>query len=86
MAAPRNTGTITYVPFPEADPSLLVADTVEVPVQVNGKVRARIVVPSDADAATLEATARADDKVQASLGSAEIVKVIAVPVAWSTSS
>ena len=44
------TDTIAYGPFPAADLSLLVDDTVEVPVQVNGKVRARITVPVGADA------------------------------------
>ena len=42
-------GTITYVPFPVADPALLVDDTVEYPVQVNGKVRGHITVAADAD-------------------------------------
>ena len=38
-----HTSSVTFAAFPEADPSLLVADTVEYPVQVNGKVRARVV-------------------------------------------
>ena len=42
--------TIAYVPFPDADPALLVDDTVEYPVQVNGKVRSHITVAADADA------------------------------------
>ena len=41
--------TVTYTEFPVADPALLVDDTVEYPVQVNGKVRGRITVPVDAD-------------------------------------
>ena len=41
--------TITYVDFPVADPALLVDDTIEVPVQVNGKVRGHIDVAADAD-------------------------------------
>ena len=74
-----HTGTITYVPFPEADASLLVDDTVEVPVQINGKVRTRLVLPADADAATMEAAALADEKVQSQIGGGTVVKVIAVP-------
>jgi leucyl-tRNA synthetase len=66
-------------PFPEADPALLVDETVEVPVQVNGKVRTRVHVPADADAATMEAVARADDKVAALLVGTTVRKVIAVP-------
>ena len=61
-------GTITYVPFPDADPALLVDDTVEYPVQVNGKVRSRITVAADADADDIEATAMADPKVVGAIG------------------
>ena len=71
--------TVTYEPFPEADPALLVDDTVEVPVQVNGKVRSRIMVAADADQATMESTALADPKVQAALGGNAPKKVIVVP-------
>ncbi len=54
-------------PFPRADPAWLVDETVEVPVQVNGKVRARVHVPADADAEALESAARADAAVAALL-------------------
>jgi leucyl-tRNA synthetase len=74
-----NTGSITFVPFPEADPALLVDDTVEYPVQVNGKVRSRIVVSPDADQDTVKAIALADDKVIAALAGATPKKVIVVP-------
>ena len=43
-------GGITYAPFPVADPALLVDETVEYPVQVNGKVRGHVTVAADADA------------------------------------
>jgi leucyl-tRNA synthetase len=71
--------TVTYEPFPVADPALLVDDTVEYPVQVNGKVRARIVVAADADAATLEAAALAEPKVISALDGAAPKRVIVVP-------
>jgi leucyl-tRNA synthetase len=71
--------SLTWEPFPEADPALLVEDTVEVPVQVNGKLRARIEVAPDADAATLEAAARADDRIAALLEEGAVRKVVAVP-------
>ena len=74
-----NTDTVTYLDFPVADPALLVDDTIEVPVQVNGKVRSRIMVAADADQATMEATALADPKVQAALGGNAPKKVIVVP-------
>ena len=52
---------------------------VEVPVQINGKIRARITVPTGLDKGALEAMARADEKVIAALEGKSIVKVIAVP-------
>ncbi len=74
-----HTGTITHEAFPIADPAFLVDDTVEYPVQVNGKVRGRITVAADADPATVEAAALADDKVAAATGGAPPKKVIVVP-------
>ena len=64
---------------PIADPALLVDDTIECPVQVNGKVRGRITVAADADTATIEAAALADDKVVDALDGATPKKVIVVP-------
>ena len=74
-----NTGSVTYVPFPRADPALLVEDTVEVPVQVNGKVRSRITVAPSATEQEHLAAALADEKVQAALGGKDPVKTIVVP-------
>jgi len=74
-----HTDTITYVAFAEADPALLVDDTVEIPVQINGKVRGRIDVAADADAATIEAAALADEKIAALVDGATPKKVIVVP-------
>ena len=71
--------TLAYEAFPEADESLLVADEVEVPVQVKGKVRARIMVPVGADDATHERLARADAKVAALLDGTPVKKVVVVP-------
>jgi len=71
--------TITYVDFPVADPALLVDDTIEVPVQVNGKVRGRIEVAADADPDTLEAAALADERIAALVDGATPKKVIVVP-------
>ncbi|MEO6627260.1 MAG: leucine--tRNA ligase [Aquihabitans sp.] len=71
--------SLAYEPFPVADPAWLVDDNVEIPVQVNGKVRGRVTVPAGADRDALEAAARADDKVAALLADATIRKVIVVP-------
>jgi leucyl-tRNA synthetase len=70
--------SLAHGPFPVADPQYLVEDTVEYPVQVNGKVRGHVTVPADADADTLEAAALADEKVVAFLNGATPKKVIVV--------
>jgi leucyl-tRNA synthetase len=72
-----HTETVTYAPYPEADPAWLVDDTVELPVQVNGKVRGRITVAADAGQDAVEAAARA--AVAAQLDGATVRKVIVVP-------
>ena len=71
-------GSVTWAEFPTADASLLVADTVEIPVQINGKVRGRVTVAADADEATVLAAARADENVSAHLDGREPKKVIFV--------
>ncbi|BBZ46653.1 leucine--tRNA ligase [Mycobacterium parmense] len=71
--------SLAHGPFPLADPEYLVDDRVEYPVQVNGKVRGRIVVSADADQDSLKAAALADEKVQAFLAGASPRKVIVVP-------
>ncbi|MBX9680770.1 MAG: leucine--tRNA ligase [Gemmataceae bacterium] len=71
--------TLAYEPWPAFDESLLQADSVEVPVQINGKVRAKIVVPAGLDSAAMEKAALADEKVQAQLAGKSIKKVIVVP-------
>ncbi|WP_238421958.1 leucine--tRNA ligase [Gordonia sp. 'Campus'] len=72
-------GLVVHGPFPTPDPKWLVEDTVEIPVQVKGKVRSRITVAADADEDTLRATALADEKIAAILDGAEPRKVIVVP-------
>jgi leucyl-tRNA synthetase len=71
--------TVTWVPFPVADPALLVEDSVEVPVQVNGKVRGRIVLAPDASDEEHVAAALAQENVRAALDGREPVKTIVVP-------
>jgi leucyl-tRNA synthetase len=73
-----NAASLAHGPFPVADRSYLVEDTVEYPVQVNGKVRGHITVPSDASADAVEAAAVADEKVQAFLAGATPKKAIVV--------
>ncbi|MDT5164362.1 MAG: leucyl-tRNA synthetase, partial [Mycobacterium sp.] len=70
--------SLAHGPFPVADPAYLVEDTVEYPVQVNGKVRGRITVSAGADADAVETAALADEKVQAFLAGGTPKKVIVV--------
>jgi len=71
--------TLTYEPWPQYEESLIAAETVELAVQVNGKLRGRIRVPSDADQAACIETAKADPKVSGSIEGKSIVKEIVVP-------
>ena len=71
--------TLAYVPWPSFDPALLKHDEVEIPVQINGKLRGRVTVPADADREALESAVRTDEKVAAMLKGKEIKKVIVVP-------
>jgi leucyl-tRNA synthetase len=72
-------GTLAYEPWPTYDPALLVDAEVEIPVQVNGKLKARLLAPADADEAALEALARADEKVAALLEGKDLRKVVIKP-------
>lgn len=65
--------------WPEVDPALLRDDSVEVPVQIMGKVRHRLIVPADADAEAMQTIALADAKVQALLEGKTVRKIVAVP-------
>ncbi len=69
-------GSVHDQSFPKADPVLLVRDTIEVPVQVNGKLRGRVIVAPGTDREALEAAARIE--VAAHLRG-EVMKVIVVP-------
>jgi leucyl-tRNA synthetase len=70
---------VHQLPWPEADADLLTVEEIELPVQVAGKVRARITVPVDADAAALEAAALAEPRIIELLNGSPPSKVIAVP-------
>ncbi|MCK6418960.1 MAG: leucine--tRNA ligase [Alphaproteobacteria bacterium] len=65
--------------WPKADSALLIADTVTIGVQVNGKLRASITLPASADAAQAQAIALAEPNVQKSLDGKPVKKFIYVP-------
>ncbi|GAA1250562.1 leucine--tRNA ligase [Prauserella halophila] len=71
--------TLVHGPFPVADEKYLVDDTIEYPIQVNGKVRSRITVTADAGQGDVESAALADEKVVEALSGGEPKKVIVVP-------
>ena len=71
--------TITFEPFPTFEESFLVDATIELPVQINGKVKARINVPTDASKEDTEAVALADARVKELTDGKNVVKVIVVP-------
>ena len=71
--------TLAYEPWPKYDPAALVEDEIEIPVQVLGKLRGRIRVPTAATPADMEAAARANADVAKFIEGRTVVKVIAVP-------
>ncbi len=66
-------------PFPVVDEKYLVEDSVEYPIQVNGKVRSRVTVAASASSEEVQAAALADEKVAAMVGDGSPRKVIVVP-------
>ncbi len=74
-----HTESLAHGPFPTADEKWLVEDTVEYPIQVNGKVRSRINVAADAAREDIEKIALADEKIVALLDGNDPRKVIVVP-------
>jgi len=71
--------SLLWHPFPEAESQWLVDDTVEVPVQVNGKIRARLSVATDITEEAIRELAFADQKVLAHVEGRQVVKFIYVP-------
>ena len=67
-------GSVTLAAFPDADPALLVEPTVEVPVQVNGKLRGRVMIDMDADEAAAVAVALREPNVAAHIAGRELRK------------
>ncbi len=74
-----NADTITYQPWPTYDESLLVDAEVEIVVQVNGKVRAKLNIPKDLSKEEMQDLALQDENVKLSIEGKDIKKIIAVP-------
>ena len=71
--------TLAYEAWPEFDEALTRDNTIEIPVQVLGKLRSKVMVPAEASPAEIEAAARADEKTREWIGGKQVVKVIVVP-------
>jgi leucyl-tRNA synthetase len=74
-----NKHTLAYEPWPVYDPALLAEDQLEIPVQVNGKVRARVTVAAKASADELKSAALNEPRIRELLEGKQIQKVIVVP-------
>ncbi|MGC2197353.1 MAG: leucine--tRNA ligase [Terriglobales bacterium] len=71
--------TLLRAPWPKYDPGLAKEEEIEIPVQVNGKLRGRVLVPAEADQALVQERALADAKVKGAITGKQIVNVIFVP-------
>jgi len=73
------TGSLLRTPWPKYDPALAKEDEIEIPVQINGKLRSRIVVAADAPGDVIREHALSEAKIKAILDGKQIVNVIVVP-------
>ncbi|MEZ6114978.1 MAG: leucine--tRNA ligase [Pirellulaceae bacterium] len=71
--------TLAYEPWPEFDEAMTKDSSIEIPVQINGKLKSKVTVAADATKEDLEAAAKADEKIAEQLASKQIVKAIVVP-------
>ena len=72
-------GNLLKAPWPKYDAALAKEEEIEIPVQINGKLRSRVVVPADAHRRLVLERALADEKVKAAIAGKQIVKKIYVP-------
>ncbi len=72
------TGILAEQSWPKYDESKCKDETIEIAVQVNGKIKTKLVIPADAEQADVLAMAKADEKVAAAMGSMNVVKEIYV--------
>ena len=77
-AALGHANSLAYEPWPMHDEKYLVETEVEIPVQLNGKLRGKVTVPAGADQSTIEAAAKADPTITSQLAGKTIVKTVVV--------
>ena len=73
-----HTDSIAYARFPLADESLLTVEILEIPIQINGKVRSKILVPSDISTSDLKEAALNDPKIMSEISGKDIRKEIVI--------
>ncbi len=71
--------SLLRAPWPKYDPALAKEDEIEIPVQINGKLRGLIVVPVDSSRETIQERTLADEKIKSAIAGKQVVKVIVVP-------
>ncbi|MBW8884454.1 MAG: class I tRNA ligase family protein, partial [Planctomycetia bacterium] len=71
--------TLAYEQWPKFDEELTKDAEIEIPVQINGKLRGKLIVPAGSDQASIVAAARADERIAGLLAGKEVVKTIVVP-------
>ena len=74
-----NKKSVFFSKYPECDESALTLDEVEVAVQINSKMKAKIMIPSDIDEAGIRDILAKDEKISAEIAGREIKKLIVVP-------
>ena len=72
-------GSLLRASWPKFDPALAKEEEIEIPVQVNGKLRGLVVVPADALEETIRERALSAQKVKTAISGKQIVKIIVVP-------
>jgi leucyl-tRNA synthetase len=72
-------GSLLKAPWPKYDAALAKEEELEIPVQINGKLRGRIIVPADAAEDFVVDRALAEEKVQSAIAGKQVVKKIVVP-------
>jgi leucyl-tRNA synthetase len=72
-------GSLLRAPWPKYDPALAKEEVIEIPVQINGKLRSLIVVPADSLEDVIRERALSDEKIKAAIAGKQVVKVIVVP-------
>jgi leucyl-tRNA synthetase len=74
-----HSGSLAYAPWPEFDETFTREDTIEMPIQINGRIRGRIIIPISASEEELNKAALSDPKVQKYLEGKTVRKIIFVP-------